>query len=205
MFRIAALPRLVTIADMGPIILSLFSGLAGAWISDWFHRRRQDIERSRKAIATLRAIVAELKALDSLFTEAAAPFIKPEDAGKPIPVGFNIKETYFIIYRANASAIGEIKDEQLARQIIEFVTLSQFFSDDLRMHTEVLEAHRRTGNLLEKLVITSDILRHKYSSLKNSLPRLLDRIDAYCKREAREQEGWLDFRFCDSNDTHGPS
>lgn len=181
---------------MGTLLLSLCSGLFGAWLSDWFSRERQVWERSRRSVATLRAISYEFSTIAGLFEAVGRKYIRPEDDGKPIESTFEIKEAYFIIYRANASAIGEVKDTNLAKAVVEIATLGQFFIDDMRMHTAIYE-DRDGVNRMQRLIYSSNMLRAKYTIIRTTLPSVLQRIEGYCKLEEERQASWR-IPICDA-------
>ncbi len=92
----------------------------------------------------------------------------------PYWYSYPLTTDYFIIYKANCSKIGKIKNDELRKTIISIYSTANFFLDCLRTNNNCIEYYEKIvdkyGNNTGDENIKCALERLVYSKVKNILP-----------------------------------
>lgn len=118
----------------------LIGGLIGYFSSNKLINKKIEIESK----ATLRAILAEIRTLKTIFHSEFTPKINNNEEiyWYKIP----LKTDYFPIYHSNTNQIGKIKNTELQQLIIQIYTLMKFFLDCLETNNNILDEYIQNVN-----------------------------------------------------------
>jgi hypothetical protein len=203
--------RTIWIAGMG-----IGSAILGALIGGWFtgkyslkaidesHQKeliRIDLSQKMRVKGFLQAIYSEIDTVWKLYEKSIGGFERVDSlvAGKPILMIIPLThESYFNIYDAHTSILGQIKDDILRDAIVKCYGQGRGLIDTIKMNNSLIEKYqnrcelsaqfdteecrRLESNSFEGLSNYSEmVLKYHYDTkveVENLMPLLLERIES---------------------------
>lgn len=122
---------------VGALVGGVFA-LLGVMLAAHFAKRHAEAARRKLVLGGVRAITAELAVNFARYEAMAAPAIRRVADGERMNFHWPITSEYFAVYAANAGLLGELDDDDLAKEIIEVVTAAKGLVDSLRLNVQML-------------------------------------------------------------------
>jgi len=109
---------------------------------------RKHAAEARRAIVVggIKALWAEMAVNMERYETELAGRVRQLEADGYLAVNWPIHSDYFAVYAANAGLLGEVNDDQLAKDIIKSVTIAKGMVDSLRLNLEILQELNRVND-----------------------------------------------------------
>ncbi len=128
-----------TLVGAGAAVLGVFLGAV-------LERKRAAEARRAVVIGGVRALWAEMAVNMERYEGELAGRVRQLKDDDYLDINWPIHSDYFAAYAANAGLLGEVDDDQLAKDIIRTVTMAKGVVDSLRFNLELLHELKRVND-----------------------------------------------------------
>lgn len=149
---------------LAPFLGGFAGALITAGVNIWLYFKK-DCDETKSLIKALRT---EIDNLENIFKIEF--YSKITEDNEPLWYSYPLNTDYFVIFNANCSKIGKIKNDDLRSTIISIYTMAKFFMDCLRTNNECLREYEKAVKTGYSYGIESAEEALKLSKTDNIIP-----------------------------------
>lgn len=117
------------------------AAIVGGVVAAEVEKKHAREARRATVVGGVKAIGAELSVNFTRYEERLAPSLRALRRGDIFNFTWPVQAEYFPVYAANASLLGELGNDQLAREIITAVAHAKGMVDSLRLNTDLVQKY----------------------------------------------------------------
>jgi hypothetical protein len=121
--------------------------LVGVFWADWLQRRRDRAEEQNTVRAFLQAILTELETCWDRAKKTSNPALESLPPGKAFETEVFIKTDFFTVYHNNSHYFGQVRDNDLRKQIVATITTYKALVETYNVNTQFFVQWQETKNL----------------------------------------------------------
>lgn len=129
-------------ASISAIVAGLIGGWAGAYFTDKKNHNRQEEDKTKQTLDSLKAIKSEIESILQAYKNSIGKAIDNMEKQKdPIPLGIypEVPKGYFSIYQSHSGILGTLEDNNLAKSIISTYIRFMGIFEALKLNNQFLE------------------------------------------------------------------